>query len=305
MILMYLVGLLLLILFLWAYKKNNHWKDQNIPYLPTNSIFGNLKEYFLMKRCLTDVLSEIYYSKDLKDLSFYGIRIFHMPTIFVKDPALIKNILVKDFHNFCDRLASSDAKCDPVGNSNPFLMKNPDWKRMRTKLTHVFSSAKMKNGFHLINDIGIELNDMLLSNHLDSKTNSFLLEMKVIAARYTTDTVASVAFGMHGNSIKDPNSHFHKFARKIFEISASRIVELGSCFFVPQLVSLFRFKFFSQETVNFMRESINQAIDTREKNEVIRGDLIDALVSLKSMDKDKVPGMGKMRKIFVKRTECI
>lgn len=293
-----LLGVTFLILFVWAYKKNNYWKDNNIPFLPSNSIFGNLKEYFLMRKCLTDVLAEIYYSKDLKHLSFFGIRLFHMPAVFIKDPELIKNILVKDFHHFNNHLARSDPEGDPVGNSNLFLMKNPDWRRIRTRLSNVFSSAKMRKAFHLVNDIGIELNHLLLSSKIDSKTNSFFLEMKDMAARYTTDNIASVAFGIHGNSMKDPNSDFRMFGKKIFSKSVPRLLEFGSCFFLPQLVVLFKCKFFTKETVHFMRETITEAIETRENSGEIRGDLIDALVLLKSEDKDETPGKGKFRKFL-------
>lgn len=295
-----LIGLIFLLIFLWAYKKNNYWKDNNIPYLPSNSIFGNFQEFLIMRKSIPEVFSEIYYSKDLVNLSFFGIRLFHMPAIFVKDPELIKNVLVKDFQYFSDRLASSDAISDPVGNTNPFLMKNPDWRRTRTKLTHVFSAAKMKKAFYLINNLGMELNDLLLSNKTDTKTNSFLVEMKGIASRFSIDNIASVAFALQGNAIKDANSNFHNFGKKIFEPTIKRMIEFGSCFFLPQLVSVLKFKFFTKETVHFMRETINQAIESREKTGEIRGDLIDALVSLKNEDKDEIPGPGKFRKICVR-----
>lgn len=292
-----LFGVCLLLIFLWAYKKNNYWKDNNIPYLPSNSIFGNFQDFMIMRKSIPVVFSEIYYSKDLQNLPFFGIRIFHMPSIFVKDPELIKNMLVKDFHHFSDRLTNSD-ESDPVGKSNLFLMNNPEWKRTRTRLTHVFSAAKMKKAFHLINELGIELNDLLLSNKTDSKTNSFLVEMKGIASRYSTDNIASVAFALQGNSIKDVNSNFYNFGKKIFEPSIKRMIEFGSFFFLPQLVPVLKFKFFTKETVDFMRDMINQSIDTREKNGEVRGDLIDALVALKNEDKDEIPEKGKFRKIF-------
>lgn len=293
-----LLGVFLLVLFVWWYRILNYWKFNKIPFVPCNSIFGNLKGYFTMKKCLTTALTEIYNEKEMKDVSFFGIRIFHMPAIMIKNPEILKNILVKDFYNFGDRLASGDSKNDPVGGSNPFLMNHVAWKKTRPRLSHVFTLSKMKKVFHLTNDLGIELNNLLFAQKFDSTTKSFVVEIKDIAVRFTTDNIASVAFGVQGNSMKDPNSDFRNCGKQIMGTSFLRIIEFVSCFFLPQIVCLLKFKFFTQETTTFMRETINKVMEERERTGEIRNDLIDTLVTLKNEDKDKIPGKGKFRKIF-------
>lgn len=299
---LFLLGVLLLVLFIWCYRLINYWKNK-IPFVPNYSIYGNLKKFFKLEKCLTSVLTEIYETKEMKNFSFFGIRIFHMPTILIKDPEIIKNILVKDFDHFTDRLASSSVKSDPVGNANTFLMKNPAWKKTRSRLNHVFTIAKMKKMFHLTNELGIELNKLICSHKLDSTKKSFVLEIKDVAVRYTTDNIASVAFGVQGNSIKDPNSVFLSFGKRIMGTSLMRIIEFGSSFFIPELAALLpflKFNFFTRETTDFLRQTISGVMKERERSGEIRDDLIDTLVTLKNEDKDKVPVNREFRKIFFK-----
>jgi len=62
----------------------------------------------------------------------------------------VKNILEKDFHNFMDRMALFDEKLDPlIGNSWPILKGQP-WRHLRTNLTPVFTSRKMKLMYYLV-----------------------------------------------------------------------------------------------------------------------------------------------------------
>jgi len=61
----------------------------------------------------------------------------------VGDPALIKNILVKDFHLFTDRSNTRKAT-DAINRSNLFRLTGDDWKRVRSIVSPAFSSGKMR-----------------------------------------------------------------------------------------------------------------------------------------------------------------
>jgi hypothetical protein len=71
----------------------------------------------------------------------------------------MKNILVKDFQNFVDRILTMEEKFDPIaGNSLPIL-KGHLWRHLRTHLTPVFTSHKIKLMFYLVDICGKELAD--------------------------------------------------------------------------------------------------------------------------------------------------
>jgi cytochrome P450 family 6 len=89
--------------------------------------------------------------------------------LFIRDLELVKNILVKDFHNFIDRTVLYEAKLDPLfGNTLPIL-KGQRWRHLRTKLTPVFTSRKMKMMFYLMDTSCKELVECLEKETADGK----------------------------------------------------------------------------------------------------------------------------------------
>jgi cytochrome P450 len=95
------------------------------------------------------------------DKPYVGIFSFDKPVLLIRDLELLKNILVKDSQNFIDRFATFDEEIDPVFSKALFVLKGQLWRHMRTNLTPVFTSGKMKMMFYLVDTCGKELADCL------------------------------------------------------------------------------------------------------------------------------------------------
>lgn len=74
------------------------------------------------------------------------------PGIFVKDIDLIKKIMITDSNQFTDHFADT-YKGDTIGINNMFLAKGQKWRQIRKKMTQAFTSSRIKNMFHLINEV--------------------------------------------------------------------------------------------------------------------------------------------------------
>jgi cytochrome P450 len=98
-----------------------------------------------------------------------GIFSFDKPSLLIRDVELVKNILVKDFQTFMDRTFSFDDKFDPVIGKNIGALKGQLWRHLRTNLTPVFTSRKMKMMFYLVDTCGKELADCLEKATADGK----------------------------------------------------------------------------------------------------------------------------------------
>jgi cytochrome P450 family 6 len=68
---------------------------------------------------------------------------------------------VKDSQYFVDRIVSFNEKFDPLLSRNLFVMKGEHWRYLRTNLTPVYTSGKMKMLFYLVDTCGKELADYL------------------------------------------------------------------------------------------------------------------------------------------------
>jgi hypothetical protein len=86
-----------------------------------------------------------------------GIFSFDKPSLLIRDPDLVKNIIVKDFQNFMDRTFSVDDTFDPLVSKNLGSLKGQIWRHLRTNLTAPFSLRKIKMMFYLVDICGKEL----------------------------------------------------------------------------------------------------------------------------------------------------
>ncbi|XP_059789215.1 thromboxane-A synthase isoform X1 [Balaenoptera ricei] len=200
--------------------------------------------------------SQMELRKQYGPLSGYylGRRMF----IVVSDPDMIKQVLVEKFSNFTNRMASG-LEPKPVANSVLFL-RDKRWEEVRSVLTSAFSPEKLNElallytkervkghvGAHqapptqagLLGSIYMSVHNTILSfcmtPLISQACNLLLAHLKQYAESreafdiqrcyccYTTDTVASVAFGTQVNSWKAPGHPFVKHCRRFFESSIPR-----------------------------------------------------------------------------------
>lgn len=277
------VSVILVTFVYWIYHRQSYFKRHNIPFVKSIPLLGSFGDALLGKIGFYDAVLSIYNQPEVKDKPFFGMFICHKPGLMIKDPEILKSILVKDFNYFEDRYNASDVH-DPLGNNNLFSVKNPLWRKMRGKLTPFFTSGKLKSMYYLVD--GISNNFMKFINKGLDSDGKVELEMKEVAAIYSTDIIASCAFGVEANSFVNPNGEFRKAGHAIFNFRETlwRSIEFSSIFMLPQVTKFFGFKLFSSEGSKFIQTTIPLVMTEREKSGNKRNDLIDTLIELKKSD---------------------
>jgi hypothetical protein len=81
--------------------------------------------------------------------------------------------------------------------------------------------------------------------------------------RYTTDVIASCAFGINANSLKDPNAEFRMFARKIFDFSVRKGLAALTAFTAPEIQKLLNIKFLDDDTTRYLRKTVWSTVEYR------------------------------------------
>jgi len=154
-------------LYFYVTRNFNFWHKLGVPYVKPTPFVGNLKKCVLLKTTIAEQLQKIY--NEHSDKPYVGIFSFDKPSLLIRDLELVKNVLVKDFQSFVDRTVSLEDKFDPLfGNSLPAL-KGQLWRHLRTNLTPVFTSGKMKMMFYLVDTCGKELTECLEKATSDGK----------------------------------------------------------------------------------------------------------------------------------------
>lgn len=94
---------LVLAVYTWCKHQSTYWQRQNILHIPGLPLFGNFKRLVTQSKSPPALFQEYYNESTVKDAAFCGINMFYKPAILVRDPELIRRVLVKDFNSFSDR----------------------------------------------------------------------------------------------------------------------------------------------------------------------------------------------------------
>jgi len=94
--------IILYLLYYYLTADFDYWTSRGINGPKPIPFFGNVAEFILGKKCMGDIYKEIYdrYSKE----SLVGIFLRGNPVLLLRDPEYIKQVLIKDFATFADRI---------------------------------------------------------------------------------------------------------------------------------------------------------------------------------------------------------
>lgn len=207
-----------------------------------------------------------------------GFYIFFKPVIMLKDPSLIRQILIKDFDYFMDREMYVNEDYEPL-TAHLFSLKGDRWRTLRAKLSPTFTSGKLKQMVPIMSIIGGRL-----GRHLTVcvKDGDDIIEMRDMMARYTTDVITSVAFGVEIDSINDATEKFRQIGEKMVNPSVSTFLRqiIGMNF--PNFMRLTKMRVTDVAIEKFLLSVLNQSMNLREKEEVVRQDFLQLLIQIRN-----------------------
>lgn len=180
-------------------------------------------------------------------------------------------------------------------SANLFFLPGEKWRSLRSKLTPAFSSAKLKTMFPLMANIAWKLSKVLS----DATYRGETVEVRDAMARYATDVIASIAFGIDVNTLENPKADFREWGRRFFEPSLRVFVTQNLSFIFPELKKLFYVRFTEADIEKYFRSVVKETVQYREKNDYKRNDLMQLMIQLKNKghlddsDMKNITGKGK------------
>ncbi|XP_050547770.1 probable cytochrome P450 6a13 isoform X2 [Daktulosphaira vitifoliae] len=250
----------------------NYWRKRNVPFAKPVTLFGSYFDLMRGRENTTHLFLRLY--EECIGQKYYGMFQMRTPTLLVRSPELITRVLINDFQHFTDRGFSVDINATPLAN-NLFSMKGKQWKVMRHKITPIFTSSKLQAMQEQIKECSNVLMEKLAS-HLN---NSDTLDIWNIMGNYSTDVIGTTIFGINLNVLNDEESYFRKFGKAVFAPSL-RIAIKDMCTFIsPTLRKMLCISDWPVEAMKFFQCAFYEILDYREKNNIIRNDLIGILLN--------------------------
>lgn len=261
-------GLFVTIVVLANHFLHNFWSRRGFPQLSPKFLVGDIGDLFRLKLSIAEVYGNLY--EKSKNLRVVGLYFTYRPGLLINDPELIQDILVKHFHHFTDHGLYVDEKYDPL-SGHLFSLSGEKWKNLRAKLSPLFSPGKLKLMFPTFLDCAINLQRFVDSRAQSSES---VIEVRDLLARYTTDIIASVAFGFDNDSINDPDNIFRTMGAKVFKPTMKGGIRSFMTFLMPRANKYIGMKVADQDVEDFMFAVVKQTIEFREKNQTQRNDFM-------------------------------
>ena len=231
--------------------------------------------------------------------------------LLIKDPALVKQIGVKDFEYFLNHRKLASEKLDPLFAKGLFLLQDQKWKDMRSTLSPAFTGSKMRLMFDLVTECAKNSTKTLKEQIQKSSSNA--QEMKELFSKFTVDMIATCAFGLQVNSFKNPDNEFIKIRKAVDEFRkpavAFKILGFGMA---PKLMEFFNLGLMDKSSSANFKATILETIKIREQRKIVRHDMINLLMQANkgqlthgksAEDKNEITGFATVEESAIGRAK--
>ncbi|XP_052740073.1 probable cytochrome P450 9f2 [Bicyclus anynana] len=261
----------LLAYFLYLYKWVHHYFDKRgVKYLPGVPVFGNMLSSQLQKCHMVDDFDKVY--RAFPNERYVGYIEGTTPIIMIRDPELTKAITVKDFDHFVNHKEFISEEIEPLFGGSLVMMKGERWHDMRTTLSPAFTGSKMRKMLPFMTEISSNI-----VRHLKDRINEDI-DVEDLIRRYTNDVIASAAFGLQVDSVKDKDNKFYKMGQHLFKFNAWQRFLFFFTGVFPNLSKKLGVNIFPAKTTDFFNNLVRSTMEHREKNNIERPDMIQLLM---------------------------
>lgn len=165
-------------------------------------------------------------------------------------------------------------KEDDPTSAHLAALEDDEWKILRTKLTPIFTSGKLKGMFPILNEVA----DLMVKVVSSQSMAGEFIDMKDISAGYSIDVIAKIAFGIESNSLVDKNSDFFRMGQENFgdvnvwkEYMTTNFPNLSRRLHIPAI---------NVKVAEYFRSITKQKIDMRRELNIERNDVLSLLMKM-------------------------
>ncbi|XP_061720091.1 cytochrome P450 6B6-like [Cydia pomonella] len=273
MITIAVVLIVLVALYLYNVRTFDYWEKRGVKHDKPVLIFGNNADNYLMRKSVSEKAVEMYWKYPNERI--VGFFRSTRPELVIRDPEIVKHLLVSDFYHFYPRgLIANRKYMEPI-MKNLFFADGDLWRLLRQRMTPAFTSGKLKAMFPLI----VERAERLQERALAAAAGSRTIDARDLMARYTTDFIGACGFGIDAGSLNEEESAFRKLGASIFKIDNMRFMSSILKQFMPRLFC--HLKPMGQIEKG-IKELVGAILRERKYQPSSRHDFIDLLIESKN-----------------------
>ena len=252
--------------YLYMKHRLSYWKRRGIPEDKGHFPFGSKHAWdFIQGKMPFTQMTNYAYETHPGEKVVGTYDMFGSPALVIRDPDIAKLILVKDFDNFMERKPIHYNMYDSNSKNNryfPYMLtelRGQKWKNVRSSLTPVFTSGKLKNMIPLIHKVADNC-----ETYLD-KNIGVEFEAKELLKGYAMDVIISTGFGYETDTLNNPENIFKKHADVMIgkTFSWKLIIAIILFMMCPRLLRWLDWSFFDKNTEDFFAAVIVKTLKVR------------------------------------------
>lgn len=264
--------------YVYLRRRFTYWQRRKVPGPAPTIPFGNFAATILGKKSIIGGNDTIY--QMFKEERYVGSYFLTTPLLHLHDPEIIRHVFIKDFQDFNGRGMYSDPENDPL-SGHLFILSGTPWRNMRVKLSPTFSTGKIKYMFNTISECADFLDEHVRTS-MAAGSGSYVEDVRELVARFSTDVISSVAFGIESNSMKDPDSEFRRMGHRAMGPSVEVGIRMLLVFFWREAMATFGIRSVPNDVHQFFTRIVRETVQYRERNKVDRADMLNLLIKLKN-----------------------
>lgn len=133
--------------------------------------------------------------------------------------------------------------------------------------------------FNIVRNVSNELIDYM-------RNQNEVVEVKEVLAKFTTDVIGNIAFGLESDALKNPDSIFRKMGLKFFDFSGKRGFQLLILMLFENVGKLLGYTLTPKEVEEFFMNTIRGTMEYRKQNNIQRKDFFDLLMKIRQDGKE-------------------
>ncbi|XP_011263155.2 cytochrome P450 9e2 [Camponotus floridanus] len=265
-------------IYYYFFKDLNIFKKHGIPYKTPLPLFGNMLGLFLRRDSIVNFVNNLY--KLHPEAKYVGMFDLTNSIIVIRDLELIKSIGLKNFDLFPDHISFIEEDQDPLFGKNLFALKGDRWRQMRPLLSPAFTSSKMKSMFILMSDCAVKFSNYIAQMPAEKR----VMEIKEAFTRYTNDVIATCAFGISVDSMRNPNNEFYVYGKEATNFDSVALIKFYLFRSLPWVAKILKLRLIRQKIADFFQETIETTIKTRDEKGIVRPDMLQLMMETRNKE---------------------
>ncbi|XP_077483786.1 cytochrome P450 3A24-like isoform X2 [Amblyomma americanum] len=245
--------ILFFLFYLYASRKRNYWKNQNVVSEPFSVFFGSTF------RLLFTPLHEMDAARYKKYGQLFGVFEMGKAVLFVADPKLVKDVLVKDFKSLPNRRTANFN--EPLLDNVMSMADVEKWQKVRPASIPAFSVGALRKMVSLIEDCAL-----VTTEHLKgAASREENIDLKLFFWDYTMDVTARCVFATRLDSHSDRENEFVTRSKQILPKGVTLRILLIIIF--PKFAKMIGLSLLPPGVLQFFRDVLQRIINNKSEEQ--------------------------------------